>query len=393
MLRKCLTDFRKAGADIITTPTYQAAVETLRRTPKPIAGADDDDGEHGATDSDQVVSRAEIISAMRRAVQVAVDAWNTVPNTNPNAGSVFALGPYGACMSPAQEYTGKYGKELDSEEGLYAWHLARLRFFKEAISPGAAGEDIPGGDVDLLSQVRYMAFETIPRADEVRAVRRAMSESGLAAEKPFWITCVFPNDGDDTCFLPDGTHVSKVVQSMLSPLPLAEEPGPESEEKTTAPAPKTEAAVPFGIGVNCTKLQKLPGLVHELEMGVHESLLDGAIERPPTMVLYPDGTKGEKYNSTTMKWEKAAESCTHETDREVSHLLHHNPHLRRVHPELLGSTAGTNFKQVSWEDQLSKIVNDLRFHGLFKSFIIGGCCKTGPALIKQLADRLEAEKA
>lgn len=380
-LRECLTNFRKAGADFIGTPTYQAAVETFRQTPLPIMGVEASREEQRAAVDDPILTRTEIVGAVRSAVRVSTDAWQTVHTTNGKGGTVFSLGPYGACISPSQEYTGKYGAEHDSEDALYAWHLARLRFFSEAISPGAAGEHIPEAEVDLLSQVRYIAFETIPRVDEIRAVRRAMAESGLSAKIPFWVSCVFPNNGDDKYNLPDGTHISKVVQSMLSPLPLPTgEPDSQNEDKP-APVP---AAVPFGIGINCTKLPKLPDLVHEFEMGVHESLLDGIIGRSPTLVLYPDGTKGETYNSATMKWEKSGESSTPEKDAEVSfYCTISTP----------GLNTGTNFEQLPWEEQLSKIVHDLRLHGLFKKFFIGGCCKAGPTEIKQLGDCLKADKA
>jgi homocysteine S-methyltransferase len=172
-------------------------------------------------------------------------------------------------MIPGQEYSGAYDAEHDSEESLYVWHLQRLRMFVDA------------GVVDRL---KYVAFETLPRLDEVRAVRRAMRDSGIQA--PFWIACVFPRDDD---LLPDGSEVREVVGAMLG-----SEGGP----------------IPWGIGINCTKMHKLSGLLDLFGRSVKDIAGDDA----PSFVLYPDGTNGEVYNTTTQIWEKPSEAGDNVSD-------------------------------------------------------------------------------
>jgi hypothetical protein len=169
-------------------------------------------------------------------------------------------------MIPGQEYSGRYDVEHDNEETLFQWHLERLRLFLEA-------------DENLAERVQYVAFETLPRLDEIRAVRRAIRAAGL--DVPFWVACVFPGE---EATLPDGSSIGQVVQAAL-----AEMDG---------------AAVPWGVGINCTKIYKLDGLVRELGEEVARAIGTGLIGAVPSLVLYPDGTNGEVYNTTTQTWEK-----------------------------------------------------------------------------------------
>ncbi len=180
----------------------------------------------------------------------------------------LSLGPYGACMIPGQEYSGAYDAEHDSEEALYRWHLDRLRLFL-------------GAEGDLLSRMQYVAFETLPRLDEIRAVRRAIHDAGINV--PFWIACVFPREDE---LLPDGSSIEQVVRAAVAPI--------------------EGGLVPWGIGVNCTKLHKLSGLLKAFGDCVTAATAAGDISAVPSFVLYPDGTNGEVYNTTTQVWEKPA---------------------------------------------------------------------------------------
>lgn len=241
-LEACQTDFGRAGVDILLTATYQVSPEGFKRTK--------------TTEYPNGIPQSAIAPYLRTAVDVACRA-----KVRESASVALSLGPYGACMIPGQEYSGAYDSEHDSEESLYAWHLQRLRMFVDA---------------GVVGQLKYVAFETLPRLDEVRAVRRAMKDSGI--QVPFWIACVFPRDDE---LLPDGSEVGEVVQAMLG-----SEGGP----------------VPWGIGINCTKMHKLSGLVDSFGQSVKEIAGDA-----PSLVLYPDGTNGEVYNTTTQVWEKPSE--------------------------------------------------------------------------------------
>jgi homocysteine S-methyltransferase len=171
-------------------------------------------------------------------------------------------------MIPGQEYSGKYDIEHDNEEALFRWHLDRLRLFAEA-------------EVNLIRCVQYIAFETLPRLDEIRAVRRAIRAAAI--EVPFWISCVFPEKED---VLPDGSSIEEVVSAAVD---LREGSG-----------------APWGIGINCTKIHKLPRLVSKFGNSVAIRVAAGRLATAPCLVLYPDGTNGEVYNTTTQMWERPA---------------------------------------------------------------------------------------
>lgn len=246
-LQACQSDFGNAGVDVLLTATYQVSPEGFART---------------KTDQYPNGIPVEAVGGyLRTAVEVAERAKG-----RDSAKIALSLGPYGACMIPGQEYSGAYDAAHDSEEALYRWHLERLRLFVQA----------EGG---LARRVQYVAFETLPRLDEVRAVRRAFKDSGITA--PFWIVCVFPREDE---LLPDGSSIEQVVDAALGPL--------------------DGAPVPWGIGMNCTKVQKLAGLVDKFGACVEEVIAAGQLSAAPALVLYPDGTNGEVYNTTTQVWEK-----------------------------------------------------------------------------------------
>jgi homocysteine S-methyltransferase len=244
-LLSCQRDFAEAGVDVLLTATYQTSIEGFARTK--------------TAEFPEGIPKSAIGSYLRSAVDIAEKA--TVRRSTKLA---ISLGPYGACMVPGQEYSGKYDAAHDSEESLYRWHLERLRLFTE----------VEG----VTNRVQMVALETIPRLDEIRAVRRATFAAGIII--PFWISCVFPRDDN---VLPDGSTVGQVIGAMLEPM--------------------ADGATPWGIGINCTKLHKLPILIREFESSVGNLVSESQLQSTPSLVLYPDGTNGEVYNTTTKKWE------------------------------------------------------------------------------------------
>lgn len=245
---------------MLLTATYQVSPEGFARTQTP----EFPDG----------IPHSAIPRFLETAINVAEQAASS------HGKIALSLGPYGACMIPGQEYSGEYDAEHDSEDALHQWHLSRLRLFRDAA----------GGD--LLSRVQYVAFETLPRLDEVRAVRRAARDAGITA--PVWISCVFPRE--DEC-LPDGSTVEEVVDAAVAPM--------------------RGGLVPWGIGVNCTKVQKLPGLVEKFGACIRKAIAAGRISTAPALVLYPDGTNGEVYNTTTQAWEKRETTDSQEQTNTV----------------------------------------------------------------------------
>ena len=293
-LLSCQRDFASVPVDVLLTATYQTSIEGF-------ANSKTEEFPDG-------VPRDAIGRFLRDAVGIAEGA-----RVSESTRLALSLGPYGACMVPGQEYSGRYDGGHDGEEGLFQWHFERLGLFVEE---------------GLMDRVEFVAFETIPRVDEMRAVRRAVKAAGI--ETPFWVSCVFPDEG--TMSLPDGSTVDQVLHAMLGGM--------------------DDSTVPWGIGINCTKIHKLPALVREFEECVERMLDATEIFAAPALVLYPDGTNGEVYNTTTQKWESRG-------DMDLKDRL-------------------------PWEVQLAQVVQDAEKTGPFSSFLVGGCCKASCHDIKRL---------
>ncbi|KAK8101977.1 hypothetical protein PG999_012351 [Apiospora kogelbergensis] len=300
----CQRDFVEAGADVLLTATYQVSIEGFARTKVPQYP----DG----------IPKYALGRYLANAVGIAEKAKAQSRSTS----LALSLGPYGACMVPGQEYSGRYDDGHSSEDALYRWHLERLRLFT----------NVQG----LMDRIAFVAFETVPRLDEVRAIRRAYQDANIGGK--FWISCVFPGEGH--C-LPDGTSTEHAVKGMLAPLP--------------------GGSKPWGIGINCTKINKLPGLVHSYGETVQSMLAFSELVTTPALLLYPDGTKGEVYNTTTKKWEK-------------------QPSTR----------AAGHHDEGPWAKELARIVRASQDQGIFKSYVVGGCCKASAADISELRQEFPA---
>lgn len=230
-LRTVQKDFALAGADIILTATYQTSFHGFANTRTTREDGIDKDGAK---------------RYMRSAVTMAREAFDG------RAGLVaLSLGAYGATMVPSTEYSGTYGSM--GEDELYEFHRDRLNVFVESTE---------WKDVDLV------AFETLPRLDEVKATRRVMQG---VKDKDYWIACVFPNDD---ARLPDNTDINVLVRTML-----------EGERR------------PFAIGINCTKIHKISALILAFEEAARSQGLD-----LPRLVLYPDGAGAKIYDTKLQQW-------------------------------------------------------------------------------------------
>ncbi|KAK8017887.1 hypothetical protein PG993_014213 [Apiospora rasikravindrae] len=306
-LLACQRDFVQAGADVLLTATYQVSIEGFARTKVP--------------QYPEGVPRFAIERYLANAVKIAEKAAATKnggaqSSSSDPASLALSLGPYGACMIPGQEYSGEYDDDHSTEEALYRWHLERLRLFT----------NVQG----LMDRITYVAFETLPRLDEIRAVRRAFHDAHMSSKK-FWISCVFPGEAN---LLPDGTTIDDAVKGMLEPL-------------------RGGYSQPWGIGINCTKMNKLPSLISSYGQSVRKLTSHSGLGTAPCLLLYPDGTKGEVYNTTTKKWEKQSNASPED---------HEEP----------------------WAKELARIVRRTQDQGVFGSFVVGGCCKASAVDISEL---------
>lgn len=160
--------YLEAGADCITTASYQASLSGFRR-----AG----------------LSAAEAADRLRRSVRLAREAvrefWALPENRVGRRAPLVAasLGPYGAYLANGAEYTGDY--DLD-ERGLLGFHRERFHLLAEA-------------EPDLF------ACETIPSAPEARALLSLLPERPSARA---WLSFSC-RDAERIC---DGTPFAELVR-------------------------------------------------------------------------------------------------------------------------------------------------------------------------------------
>jgi homocysteine S-methyltransferase len=143
LIRAVHEDYLNAGADIITTASYQVSFEGLAR---------------------RGYSRGEAAAVMERSVGLALEAreqfWREPAHREGRLRPLVAasIGPYGAFLADGSEYRGDYGLSV---EELMEWHRPRLQVLFHS---GA----------DLL------ACETIPCLEEAVAVIRLLDEAPAA---------------------------------------------------------------------------------------------------------------------------------------------------------------------------------------------------------------------
>ncbi|MFJ2958211.1 homocysteine S-methyltransferase [Streptomyces sp. NPDC087270] len=131
------TAYLEAGAQVLTTASYQATYEGFAQ---------------------RGVGRAEATRLLRRSVELARRAAAGRPGVRVAA----SVGPYGAMLADGSEYRGRYGLSVRELE---RFHRPRM----EALA--AAGPDV-------------LALETVPDVDEGEAMLRAAEGAGV----PVWLS-------------------------------------------------------------------------------------------------------------------------------------------------------------------------------------------------------------
>ncbi|KAG5991040.1 hypothetical protein E4U43_004122 [Claviceps pusilla] len=338
-LLQCQSDFGRLPVDILLTATYQVSVRAFNNTC------------HSHTSFPRGIGASDIPRFLERAVCIAESATQQQQHQpqqqeqqeqphhqeeeedeeeqqgqrrqheGARASVALSLGPYGATMIPSQEYSGQYDSQHDSQASLYEWHRERLALF---------------GKVDgLSSRVSHLAMETIPRVDEIAAMRRALDAVPELAGVPFWMSCLFPGEGQ---VLPTGETIQEALRTMFDA--------------------SVARCLPWGVGINCTKVRKVPALLERYEEVVADMVREGIVAEWPALVLYPDGTNGEVYNTATQEWELPQQDTT------------------------------TQDKKLPWEQQLVEAVRATQSRGKWKQIVVGGCCMTSSEDIARLRNIL-----
>jgi homocysteine S-methyltransferase len=196
--------FLLAGADAITTASYQATPEGFAR-----AGFDPSDG----------------VRLLRRSVALAQAAREQVFTQRWIAGSV---GPFGAMLADGSEYTGDYGDDVDLNR-LRTFHRPRLEILAEAGVDVLAVETIPSAletealvaELAELNHPAWLSLTTVLGPDGVVRTRR-----GEPAEQAFALAA-----GIDAivavgvnCTTPEGLPVAIEVAARASGKPVVAYP-------------------------------------------------------------------------------------------------------------------------------------------------------------------------
>ncbi len=218
--------YLEAGADCIISASYQATIEGFM-----------------ARNVTERVAEEYIRLAVRLAVAARDDFWEKPADQGNRLRPLVAasVGPYGAYLANGAEFTGDY--DLD-ERGLVEFHRRRW-------------EILCSSGPDLL------ACETIPSADEARALARLLTDT---PEIYAW----FSFSCRDGAHISDGTPIVDCVRELAS-------------------VPRVVA-----VGVNCTAPVHVGSLVENVR---------GATGTP--VVVYPNS--GETWDADRKCWSGAAD--------------------------------------------------------------------------------------
>ncbi|KZT63222.1 Homocysteine S-methyltransferase [Daedalea quercina L-15889] len=342
--------FLRAGANVILTSSYQCAFETFAT-----AG-------YAKEDTQKI---------MRKSVKLAHEArcrfWEEQQVAGRAKSAVkiaLSLGPFGATLSPAQEFDGFYpppygpkgytanteeqntnafsntpeGQRLAvvSVEKLADFHLGRLCVFAD--------------DAKTWEMIDLIAFETVPLSREVEAIRKAvrrlqqMLPTQRMDMKQWWVSTVWPDGRSPEEREPGGGRLSveEMARALLGDC--------VHDTLVSSQLPR-----PWGIGINCTSLDHLPLLLAEFTSATRDlcsSLLPPGDN--PWLVVYPNG--GDTYDVVRRTW--------------------------------VPTNGG---KGEDWATKFWEVVEGVMAGAsVWGGIILGGCCRTGPPEIEALAKRINA---
>ena len=165
-IREVHRDYMDAGAKIITTATFQAALPTLRGT-----------GLHRA-EAEDFLRDAVALATRERDRFVRRHAGHYRPLV------AASVGPYGASLCNGAEYTGAYEDVTDKQ--LISFHVERLRILAET-------------DADVI------ACETIPSLSEARVLLQLLQ---AVPKRWAWLSLMCR----DATHLADGSSLCEVLK-------------------------------------------------------------------------------------------------------------------------------------------------------------------------------------
>ncbi|CEH18248.1 Homocysteine S-methyltransferase [Ceraceosorus bombacis] len=325
-------DFLRAGAEVIGTCNYQTSLETFSR-----AGIADTEGRRLMLRAIDVAQSARKVACSTRAGRTHV----------PRPLIALSLGPYGASLSNGAEYTGCYPSPSDPSQEiafdqLVEFHRNRLEeiAFDHLVEFHRNRLEVFAASAQHWSLIDLIAFETIPRLDEIRAIRSALSQvwqrhkdEGSWSKKPCLFSCVFPEEGLRLPF-PQGRRSETLCEcrDILEASFSQEKAGDWSGD---------------AIGMNCTKPHLIPLLVDRFTQAMKERRARRAAATQPEdkkhLFLYPDG--GKVWDGQARQWRAWAQP--------------------------------TEAGFANWAQQLLESAKSAIESGVWAGVWLGGCCNVG----------------
>eukprot|EP00794_Sanderia_malayensis_P010974 gene10974-12137_t len=231
-LTKVHKSFLEAGSDVIITSSYQASIPSFVEN----IHCTEDEAKQLICLSVNLANAARDEFWTKYKDCILGDGLSTNSKSRCFPLIAGSVGPYGACLHDASEYTGTYVDTM-SEKELMDWHRPRLALLVES-------------GVDII------AIETIPALKEALAIAKLLKEfPGVKA----WVTF--------TCM--DGTRLS------------------HGETFSEAVAELCSYDQVFGFGVNCVHPSFVESLLRSLE--------EKCIASNKIKIVYPNS--GEKWEN------------------------------------------------------------------------------------------------
>ncbi|KAJ7122052.1 Homocysteine S-methyltransferase [Mycena crocata] len=336
--------FLRAGATIILTSTYQCSLSTFQK-----AG-------YNPPDARRIMSKCVqlTVEARSRFCDEREASTDRLGPDDHGAKIALSLGPFGAGLTPAQEFDGYYPppfgpqgytyggdnynafakdeegqkKEEDAAAALARYHFERLCIFAD--------------DEATWDSLDFIAFETVPLLREIRAIRMAMAtlEERRVKRKPWWISFVFPAGKFPETAGQGDARVS--VQSVVA----------AALQKPDPAASSGHLPSPSALGINCTETEMIPGILADME-GAVQAFWAHAQYRP-WLILYPNG--GDVYDPVSQTW-------------------------------VVQDKGGV------WAEKLGAIVAKItQRDSAWAGVVAGGCCRTGPEDIGLLSTKLLGQR-
>ncbi|VVT54549.1 uncharacterized protein SAPINGB_P004131 [Magnusiomyces paraingens] len=266
-LRDVHAAYIAAGADIVTTASYQASFPGVVRYFEEKQGPGDYNDLAKKYIADSVLIAQEARDAFWKENEATTDRIKPLV--------AASIGPYGAYLAAGQEYTGDYGftDDKEGEKILQEFHKPRL-------------------DALLSANPDIIALETIPTFLETKVLLDLLAKTKVENPPSVWLA--FSINSSDETALADGSPLTAVVDLIAK---YRDSPG----LRVTS------------IGTNCLPPHRAHKALHTLSQEL------ARVNLPLPLVVYPNS--GEIYNGTTKEWAPNPEGVS-KADDETNLCFH-----------------------------------------------------------------------